>query len=338
MSHKNFHQFKAKDNFELGLLMGQKFADNAKRAVSESSVWENWKTKVELAKKFLKFNQDYFPEYVEEIRGYAKGAGVDFLDLYTLSLEDEVNHSYEADRCTTLMTNNGKLISHNEDWEKWSEDKICIVEKQVRDLKILELYYYNTLGGNSVSINSHGFITCINSLTSKDTDIGLSKNVISRWLSETKDPEKDFEKLKELPRSVGYSANIINKNGTICNIEYNSKSAVLTHPVSPFVHTNHYLTNLSESEANTNKNGTFSRYKVAIEKMKDTMSVEEIQSLLSDQTDGAELSIMNERTIAKIIIDLENPPTGGLAKIWLLREPELGFVDYDISFNAKLNA
>jgi hypothetical protein len=323
MVHKNFHQFKAKDNFELGLLMGQQFAELTKLTVDRSSVWQDWKTKGERAKKFLRFNQEHFPEYVEEIHGYAKGAGVDFLDLYTLSLEDEVNQDYPENRCSTLITNNGGLIAHNEDWDKGSEDKICIVEKEIRGLKILELYYYNTLGGNSVSINSNGFVSCINSLSSKDTSVGLSKNVIARWLSETKDPEGDFKKLQELPRSLGYSGNIV-KNGKIWNIEYNSKSAVLTHPSAPFVHTNHYLTVLSSSEANTNVNGTFNRYRIGTEKVKDKMSIEEIEKLTNDKTDGDVLSLMNERTIAKIIIDANNK----VAKIWLLREPELGWVDY----------
>jgi hypothetical protein len=307
--------------------MGQQFAELTKLTVDRSSVWQDWKVKVERAKKFLRFNQEHFPEYVEEIRGYAKGAGVDFLDLYTLSLEDEVNQDYPENRCTTLITNNGGLIAHNEDWDKGSEDKICIVEKEIRGLKILELYYYNTLGGNSVSINSNGFVSCINSLSSKDTSIGLSKNVIARWLSETKDPEGDFKKLQELPRSLGYSGNIV-KNGKIWNIEYNSKSAVLTHPSSPFVHTNHYLTALSSSEANTNVNGTFNRYRIGTEKIKNKMSIEEIEMLANDKTDGDVLSLMNERTIAKIIIDTNN----NFAKIWLLREPELGFVDYPLPF------
>lgn len=325
--HKNFHQFKAKDNFELGTLMGQAFADTAKIMVDRNSVAEDWKIKIEHAKKFLRYNQEYFPEYVEEIRGYSKGANVDFMDLYTLSLEDEVNEDY-PDKCSTLITNGGELIAHNEDWEKYAEDKICIVEKQVRDLKILELYYYNTLGGNSVSINSHGHAVCINSLASKETQMGLSKNVIGRWLSETAEPDKDFEKLKELPRALGYSGNIVSPRYKIRNIEYNSKDAVLTRPNSPFVHTNHYLTALSASEGNTNTNGTYNRYRRGTEKIKPQMNIEEMMLLMNDQTDGPVLSLMNERTIAKIIVDLPNK----VAKIWLLREPELGFVDYPLPF------
>ncbi|MDO8493269.1 MAG: C45 family peptidase [bacterium] len=327
MPHKNFHQFKAKDNFELGTLMGLEFGDIVRQNVASNSVMSDWKTKVERAKKFLKFNQEYFPEYVEEMYGYAKGANVDFTDLYTLSLEDEVTEEY-SEKCSTIITSDGMLIAHNEDWEKYAEDKIYIIEKQIRDLKILELYYLNTLGGNSVSINSNGFVICINSLVSKETKMGLSKNVIARWLSETKDPDKDFEKLKSIPRALGYSGNIINSQGKIWNIEYNSSSAVLTRPQSPFVHTNHYLTSLSESEANTNTNGTYNRYRTATEKIKPQMNITEIETLMNDQTDGPVQGLMNERTIAKIIVDLP----AKIAKIWLLRESELGFIDYPLPF------
>ena len=306
--------------------MGEKFASVAKQAVAETLLTSDWQTKIERAKKFLKFNEQYFPSYVDEIKGYAKGASVDFLDLYTLGLEDEVDQDYPSEKCTTLITNGGKLLAHNEDWDKGSENKICLVQKTIGDTTILELFYYNTLGGNSVSINSNGYIVAVNSMVSNDVVLGVSKNFVSRWLSETKDPDTDIAKLKNLPRSQGHNINILHKSGAIWNIEYSSHHIASSNPSIPFVHSNHYLSEISQFEANTNKNGTFDRFRCAKEKIKREMSIRDITELMGDQSVGEIQSLMNERTIAKIIVDLEN----SLAKIWLLREPGLDFVDYDL--------
>ena len=332
MAHKNYFEFKAENNFDLGKLMGENFSNEAKRVLEiEKGNPEESKLKIERAKKYLDFNQKYFPQYVEELRGYAESAGLEFLDLYTLSLEDEVAEDYPnlearplSEKCTTFITNDGKTFAHNEDWDKGSEEKISIVRKTVGNLYILELYYANTLGGNSVSINSNGFTVGINSLVSTDTKMGLSKNVICRWLSETKDPDADIEKLKTLPRSVGYNVNIANGSGKIWNAEYTSSALVISNPESPFAHTNHYLTELSKYEANTNKNGTFDRYDSAMKLIRGEMTEEEIIALENDTSYGEIKSIFNERTIAKIIVDLENKN----AKIWLLRETEMVWVEY----------
>jgi len=150
--HKNFYTIEAKNNFELGLLMGEKFGDFAQVTIAESKKEGSWTIKTERAKKYLNVTKQHFPHYIEELQGYAKGANTEFLDVWTVSLEDEV-HQGLTDKCTTIITNNGKLISHNEDWDKDSEDSVCLLLKKIGDLSLFELYYFNTLGGNSISIN-----------------------------------------------------------------------------------------------------------------------------------------------------------------------------------------
>jgi len=324
--HKNFYTIEAKNNFELGLLMGEKFGDFAQVTIAESKKEGSWTIKTERAKKYLNVTKQHFPHYIEELQGYAKGANTEFLDVWTVSLEDEV-HQGLTDKCTTIITNNGKLISHNEDWDKDSEDSVCLLLKKIGDLSLFELYYFNTLGGNSISINSHGFALSVNTLVHSDKKLGVPRNVIARWLSETKNPEEDFRKLENMPRSLGFNLNIINKEGKIWNIEYNSVGAVLVKPLAPYVHTNHYLSELKSYEMNNNSGGTFDRYEVANSKVKNQMTVLELIDLTNDKSRGNIISIMNERTIAKMTVDL-NALT---AKVWLRREMDKGLVEYDLN-------
>lgn len=315
----------AKDNLELGVLMGEKFGEFTRNIVNENIQESNWSIRRQRAKEYLDITKRYFPNYVAELQGYAQGAKVDFLNLWTTSLENEV-HQGLGDKCTTIVTNEGKLISHNEDWDKDSENYICLLLKKVREIIILELYYFNTLGGNSISINSHGFITSVNTLVHSDKKLGIPRNVIARWLSETNNPDGDFLKLKNLPRSLGFNFNILNREGKIWGVEYNSQGATLLQPRSPYVHTNHYLAELKSDEMNDNSGGSFDRYEVACSKVKPRMTVLELTDLTNDKSRGNIVSIMNERTIAKVIIDLENL----VAKVWMRRENNMGWVDYKL--------
>lgn len=324
--HKNFYNTKAKNNFELGLLMGEKFGNFARATIAESKEERDWTTKIERAKQYLNVTEQYFPHYVEELQGYAKGANVEFLDLWTMSLEEDV-HQELNDKCTTIITNDGKLISHNEDWDKDSEDSICLLLKTIGDVRIFEIFYFNTLGGNSISINSHGFITSVNTLVQSDKKFGIPRNVIARWLSETKNPDEDSLRLKSMPRSLGFNFNVLNKEGKIWNIEYNSAGAILTKPNSPYVHTNHYLSELKSYEMNDNSSGTFDRYEVANSKVKTQMTISELTDLTNDTSRGAIRSIMKETTIAKTIVDLEK----ARAYVWLRRENDKGWLEYNLS-------
>ncbi len=323
--HSNFFTFTANDNFELGVLMGEKFGEFARNTLSTKFKEKDWPIWRERAKKYLDITEKYFPSYVEEMRGYAQSAKIDFLDLWTLSLEDEVT-AESADRCTTIVSNEGKLVSHNEDWDKNSANNICLCLKKIGDTTILELYYLNTLGGNAISINSHGFIISINSLTHADRTFGIPRNVIARSISETINPENDFKKLQSLPRGLGLNFNIVNKEGKVWNIECSSRDATLAEAGAPYVHTNHYLGKLKSLEKNDNWDGTFDRYEVAQSKIKKEMTVSEMIDLSNDQSRGSKVSIMNERTIAKMIVDLEN----STAKVWMKREEGLGWVNYEL--------
>lgn len=322
--YENFYIIEAKNNFELGLSMGEKFGRIIKEIINEHRQEPGWSDKTKRARKYINITKKHFPQYFEELEGYAKAANIGFLDLWTANLEDEE----VSDKCTTIITNGGKLISHNEDWDKDSADSICLLLKTVGKVSIFEIFYFNTLGGNSISINSHGFISTVNSLVHSNQRVGIPRNIICRWLSETKNPDEDFKKLKKLPRGLGYNFNIANKQGKIWNIECTSEKVSLTNPPSPFVHSNHYLSDeLKPYEMNNNSSGTFERYDVARSKVKNKMTAKEMIELTNDKSKGDIKSIMNERTIAKVIVDTEK----SIARVWMLREKERGWIEYKLN-------
>ncbi|MGD9212021.1 MAG: C45 family autoproteolytic acyltransferase/hydrolase, partial [Desulfobacteraceae bacterium] len=244
MLHKNYYEIRAKNYFDLGFQEGQLFGVFLRQSVKQQKKLSYGDTGLlTRAKAYLKITKRMFPYLLEELEGYAEGARVPFDDLWLLSLEDELFPSmYE--KCTTVITNHGLLIAHNEDWDVEAMDAICVLKKTVQGLTILELYYLNTLGGNAISVNSNGFVQTINTLTHSDTQIGVPKNIIARWLSETNDPESDFKRLEMIQRASGYSHNFCRTDGAIWNFECSAKEQILLCPNAPFIHTNHFLTRL----------------------------------------------------------------------------------------------
>ncbi|MDE3228770.1 MAG: hypothetical protein KGO05_02720 [Chloroflexota bacterium] len=326
-THTNFFTFHADTNYELGLQLGSHFQAEVQARMGDIVRDEARALKLARASEYLAATEASFPRYVEEIRGYAEGADVDFLEFWAQSLEDEFSY-YRGERCTSIVTNDGQLIAHNEDWANDAADQICILQKTVGDLTIFELNYFVTLGGNAASINSHRYIQLINTLTHTDWQMGTPRNVIARFMSETSDPVSDFERLSSVQRSTGYNHNIVSLNGGIWNIESTAQRQVLLEPSAPFVHTNHYLSEqLAPYEAATARS-TRRRYEVASERASSRMTVRELMGLTSDTSQGPDLSVFNERTIARMVIDMDKR----VAHCWLAREADKGWIAYPLTF------
>ncbi len=323
MSHRNYFNLTADSYYELGQQEGKLFQDKVMSTLAVQRLKSNWEQRVFKARELLPFSETALPDLIQEMKGYAHGAAVDFFELWAISLETDYS---QLDKCTTIITNDGMLIGHNEDWDAGSKDSICVLRKQIQDLTIFELFYFNTLGGNSISMNSHGIVQAINSLSHTDSNRGIPRNLIARWMSETADPEQAFTQMQGMNRSEGYNHNLINRSGKIVTIESTATQSRLSPVTSPFVHTNHYLGELTQYEANDNQSGTFERYAFASHNVRPHMTNDELQALLGDTSNGSVVSVFNERTIARMIIDL----TVMKAFVWLLREKELGWVEYEV--------
>lgn len=326
MTHDCHTRIEASTRYELGRQLGELFRDRLGAALEEERGDPGWPARRRRARRAARESARVLPELVDELRGYADGAAEAFDDVFTLGLEDEPGSG--IDRCTTAITNGGSLVAHNEDWDVAATDSICVLEKVLPELTILELYYLHTLGGNSISINSHGIVQAINSLTHSDRRSGIPRNVIARWLSETRSPDADYERLTRLRRSAGYSHSLVDARGEIWNIECTASRQISTRPRPPFVHTNHYLTGLGRFEAHRDARATRARYDFAQAGLREWMSVEEIRDLLSDTSRGPRSSVFNRGTIARAVADLEN----GRLRVWLRREADKGWVDYELGF------
>lgn len=329
--HVNYFEVIARSHHELGEQLGLLFAPRTRECLAEARRQRSWKRKLADARPLLDATQARFPFLVDELRAYARAADIGFHELWTLSIEADLDQT-PGEHCTTMVTNEGTLISHNEDFDADATDYICIVRKTLPDISILELFYFDSpLGGNAVSVNSNGFVQCINSLSHGDGGCGVPRNVIARWLSQTRNAYSDFMAMSDIPRAGGYNHVLVDRRGVVYNIECSGRKQVFSMPRGAFAHTNHYtahdLLAFEEAEA---RDSTFARYARARKLLRSRMATEEFLAVGADTRGGPRKAIFNRDTVARALIDLEEKK----ASFWLRREPEAGWIDYPLGRTA----
>lgn len=329
MPHLNYHEVAGANAAECGRELGRLFGAIARDYIAEQRASEGWAERKQQAEVLLSHTTRHFPTYVDELRAYADAARVALLDLWTMSVEDELDED-EHEKCTTIVTNDGHLIAHNEDWDADSVDDICIVKRLCGGVTTLELYYYACpLGGTALTICSLGHVQAINSLSHSDWRSGVPKIVMARALSELKDTEADLNRLLAIPRSSGFAHNLVSRDGRLTAIECTATRHSVRQPKMPFVHTNHVIDRkLSAFQGEVEGKSTFRRYDVACSMAEPSMDEAGLLRLTSDATCGRTDSILNENTIARAMIDLDRRS----ARFWLKREKQKGWIDYPIDF------
>ncbi len=327
MTHRSYVEIQAASYHELGNLVGERFGHFLVDTLEAERQASGWRAQCSRAQALLAPAARHFPHLIEELRGYSEGAGVPFEELWAISVEDELAR-WGTSKCTTVVTNNGQLMGHTEDWDSNAQDALYVLKKSVGGLTILELFYANTLGGNAVSINSHGVVHAINTLSHTDHQLGVPRNIVARWLSETQTPDADVQSLHGIKRSAGYHHTMLASDGRLWSLECSARKMRVTRPASPFVHTNHFITDLCAVEDDDGSCGTLQRYDRATARVQESMSRAQLETLLSDDSSGGSLSIFSDMTIGRAIVDLQEME----AHFWLLREQEAGWLRYPIDF------
>lgn len=324
--HRNYYEVYGKDNEEYGFCLGKTFSERARLAIIREKGKSDWEERFARASVLLSPTQEFAPQYLDEMRAYAEGAGIPFNDLWTLSLEGEVGLD-ESDHCTSFVTNGGYLIGHNEDYDPGTEDRLSILRSQIGELVRFELWYEHTLGGSGISINSNGFTQFINTLHHARAHGGIPKHVITRWLAETANPELDLQKLDDLQRHAGYSHSFVDGNGKITNVECTADQHRIIRPEAPWVRGNHYLhPDLQKYEIADDATHSHRRVATAQRLLKPEMSIGELQAVLRNDTEGAPGTIKNRGTLASVVFDIR----AKIAYIHLTRESDRGWVEYPL--------
>lgn len=80
----------------------------------------DWSTVIQFALKYQPYLTSSFPQYVEEMEGVAKGAGVSYGDILALNVRTEIAFGAFSDGCTALswkdVKGDASILAQNWDW------------------------------------------------------------------------------------------------------------------------------------------------------------------------------------------------------------------------------
>jgi len=220
---------------------------DAYRELLPAAVRRSWERVQQQAYKYLSHAEVAFPQFVDELRGIAEGAGVSFEEAWVLNCAEEVIDSRRSSGCTTLavrddLTVDGHvLLAHNEDWTSVDRDHIYLVRAEPEDGPPFLAMTYGPLLVN-VGLNGEGIGVGINSVYPTDGRIGVPRILFSRAILGARAIGQAIAACLFRERAGGYHNLLADANGELYSVETSAtEHAILYGEEGWLVHTNHYL-------------------------------------------------------------------------------------------------
>ncbi len=207
--------------------------------------WEGAKIQ---ARKYVPFSEERYPQYVDEMRGIADGAGVSFDDVMVLNaMEAVTTDALHLTRCTSFAVNEERtadghvLAAHNEDWVPEDEDDVYIVHAKPDDEPPFLAMNYGGLLPN-IGINAYGIAQLIDSVYPNDSRIGIPRLVVSRAVLASRNPAEAIRKALVPHRAAGYNHLLVHESGELYSVEVSARRFDILYGYDGYmVHSNHYL-------------------------------------------------------------------------------------------------
>lgn len=322
--HDAYIELEAPNHRKFGELLGRRLAAGVHQDWAALKTSPDYAQNVVRAQEYLAPTRHAFPHLVEELEGYAAGAEIPFNDAWLLCLEDELER---GEHCTTAVTNNARLMAHNEDWDvPGAVHRLYVLRRKIGPTESLELYYRNTLGGNAVGINRYGLFQAINSLHATDGRAGVPRNIIARHASDADSAKEAVERITFAQRGSGYAHILVDVEGVRC-VEASASRVASWSPSLPFFHANTMLdAGMQELQQLGSYHGSAGRLRSAKFQVTNPMDAADLAEAFDDKTQGPEDSLHNEDTIGRVIVDVDKR----VFAVWLKREAGAGWVAYQL--------
>ncbi len=244
-------------HLEIGRQIGESRRDQVRHSIENARILLanaydtlqlNWEGALIQARKYLPFAEERYPQYVEEIRGIAEGAGVGFDDLVMLNAMEAVTmDALHLIKCTSMAvnqertTNERVLLAHNEDWLPEDQPDVYIVRAKPNDEPPFLAMTYGGLLPN-IGINAAGIAQCCDSVYPTDSRIGIPRVIVSRAVLAAKTPGEAIRRMLVPQRAAGYNHLLAHESGEIYSVEVSARQfAILPAENGMMVHTNHFL-------------------------------------------------------------------------------------------------
>ena len=213
-----------------------------------SSLGLTWEGARIQARKYLPFAEERYSQYVDEMRGTAEGANVEFDDIMVLNaMEAVTTDALHLTRCTSMAVNEERtsdghvLAAHNEDWIPEDEGDVFVISaKPDKEPPFLAMTYGGLLP--NVGFNAYGIAQLIDSVYPADSRIGIPRLVVARAVLSSHRISGAIGRTLVQHRAAGYNHLLVHDSGEMYSIEVSARKFEILYAHDGYmVHTNHYL-------------------------------------------------------------------------------------------------
>jgi isopenicillin-N N-acyltransferase-like protein len=234
-------------HYECGRQIGSACAELLRQmlAYSRSLVptglrWEDYR---QAAQAYLYAAQCAFPWTLDELRGVADGAGVDFLDLFVDSVE-EIFPALPTSGCSDFAacppaTTGHTLLAHNNDLSPQAEEYLLGIEWELPDHP--RLFTIGVGPFLSIGLNAEHIALTGNELSPNDQRPGIPRQTIARAILSARDFDEAVTIALHPDRASSYNNIITSGGGRLISVEASASDHELLLPEDGWlIHTNHY--------------------------------------------------------------------------------------------------
>lgn len=236
---------------QVGETLGQRFSAEATRAVKvfrKELTWEPGATMdgaKRYGRKVLSRIETWFPDFVEEMRGYAETSGVPFVQL--LAQWSGYSPCTGLKGCTDVavgpeQTADGDvLVAHNEDYTPDYDGLVVPVRVAVENKPAFFAMSYQglfpTMGFNDAGISLTG-----NALSPNDVRVGIPKMFPPRRVLESRTLNEALGSAMPPGRGSSFNNIVCSKEGELYSLEGSATEFEALYGEGGWlVHTNHYV-------------------------------------------------------------------------------------------------
>ncbi|EXJ83383.1 hypothetical protein A1O1_07005 [Capronia coronata CBS 617.96] len=259
----------------------------------------DWTESKNRAATYLPSLEEKEPDLVEEMRGIAAGAGVDFLDILALNLRSEISLTNYSDGCTSIVSQNPTtkevFLAQNWDWVGEARTSTAFFDihktgtpriRMIGEAGILAKF----------GINDAGLGVCMNAIRSGTVNkSALPVHLAMRRILECRSFDEAFAMLEKKGLASCVNLMVADRGGNFATIECTPKGLAPIRPEpgsTTTFHTNHlWSPNVPAGIRDHPSKNSFSRLDRIKELSKDQeVTVDKIRTWLSDEQ-GTPVSI-----------------------------------------------
>lgn len=240
--------------FDRGLYYGKECSQAIRCSMNSyarrfNGVGLTWKQAREVAKSFIPEIEKADVDYIEEMKGIAQGAEVDFEDILAINCRTELIYAPVAPQeCTAFSlippaTADAKVLAgQNWDYTRSQREALVVLRYPAQDGKPAIIFFAEAgmIGGKGM--NSAGLGLTLNALQTSEGGKGLPLHVRMRRILEQNNMEAGFGVAASMPHPSPANLILTHKDGIALDVELDPSGFDVIQPQKGRIfHTNHFL-------------------------------------------------------------------------------------------------